>query len=60
MNFTFKIDKKMNFKIENLPQKEYIEKEKAPCLMSFSANAIFANLVSPIFKTEEEENENGD
>lgn len=60
MNFSFKIDKKMNFKIENLPQKEYIEKENTPCKISFSANALFANLVSPIFEIQEKENENGD
>lgn len=60
MNFTFKIGNTMKFKMENAPQKEYIEKEAEPCVISFSTDALFADLVSPVFETEEKENSNGD
>ena len=65
MDFTFNIDNDMqfninqydymNFEIKNLPEKEYIEKELTPCTVSFSADALRANLVSAVFRSEEEE-----
>lgn len=53
MKLSFKIDK-MNFKIKNLPQKEYIEKDPKPCEISFSANPIFAYMTAFVFQKEEE------
>lgn len=70
MEFAFKIDNSlkfdvsqsnnMKFYIKKLPEKEYIKKELAPCIISFSADALFADLVSAVFRTEEEESSNGD
>lgn len=72
MEFAFKIDNSlkfdisqsnnMKFYIKKLPEKEYIEKELVPCTVSFSADALFADLVSAVFRTEEEEDNliNGD
>ncbi|MDE5772310.1 MAG: hypothetical protein K2I06_11920 [Ruminococcus sp.] len=65
MDFTFNIDNDMqfninqydymNFEINNLPEKEYIEKELTPCTVFFSADALRADLVSAVFRSEEEE-----
>lgn len=70
MEFAFKIDSSLKFDIsqsnnmkfdmKKLPEKEYIEKELTPCIVSFPADALFADLVSAVFRTEEEENSNGD
>ena len=54
MNFSFKTHNRMNFKIKNLPQKEYIEKEPKPCEVGFSVNPIFAYTTACIFQKEEE------
>ena len=65
MDFTFDIDNSlifdfsqsddMKFEIDSIPEKEYIEKDPVPCTVSFSADALFADLVSVIFRKEEEE-----
>lgn len=65
MDFTFNIDGSlifdisqsddMKFEIKSMPEKEYIEKSFVPCTVSFSADALFADLVSVIFSKEEEE-----
>ncbi len=65
MDFAFNIDNNlkfdisqsnnMKFEIKKLPEKEYIEKELTPCIVSFSADALFADLVSEVFRNEEEE-----
>ena len=64
MDFVFGIDSNLEFSIDpendmefeiNMPEKEYIEKESTPCTAAFSADALSAYLVSPVFRTEEEE-----
>ncbi|MDE6664872.1 MAG: hypothetical protein K2K14_01600 [Ruminococcus sp.] len=65
MKFSFKIDNSlkfdisqsnnMKFEMKKTSEKEYIEKELTPCIVSFSADALFADLVLAVFRTEEEE-----
>ncbi len=65
MEFAFKIDNglkfdisqsnNMKFEMKKTSEKEYIEKELTPCIVSFSADALFADLVSEVFRNEEEE-----
>lgn len=53
MNYVFKINDKMKFKIKTTNEKKCTEKNSVPCKISFSANALFADLVSGIFEKEE-------
>lgn len=53
--FDFSQSDNMEFEIDSMPEKEYIEKELVPCVVSFSADALFADLVSVIFTKEEKE-----
>lgn len=66
MEYTFTIDNclkfdisqqnNMKFEIKGLPEKEYIEKEITPYMVSVSADAFPAtDLVSAVFRTEEKE-----
>ena len=67
MEFTFDIindftldfgqSNRMDFEISNIPEIEYIEKDPAPCVVSFSADPIYADIVSVIFTKEEEEDD---
>lgn len=56
-NFTLDFDQsnRMDFEISNMPEKEYIEKDPAPCVVSFSAAPIYADIVSVVFRKEEED-----
>ncbi|MDE7138836.1 MAG: hypothetical protein K2O29_10360 [Ruminococcus sp.] len=66
MDFDFNIDNSlifdfsqsddMDFEIQ-MPEKEYIEKNFVPCTVSFSFPALFADVVSMIFRKEEEEDD---
>lgn len=65
MDFTFNIDNSlifdisqsddMKFEIKSMPEKEYIEKNFVPCTVSFSVSALFSDVVSSVFRKEEEE-----
>ncbi len=65
MDFTFNIDNSLIFdisqsddmklKIKTMPEKEYIEKKSVPCTVSFSVSALFSDVVSSVFRKEEEE-----
>lgn len=56
-DFTLNFDQSnsMDFEISNIPEKEYIEKEPAPCVVSFSVTPIYADIVSVLFRKEEED-----
>lgn len=67
MDFTFNIDGSlifdisksddMEFEINSIPEKEYIEKECVPCTVSFSFPTLFAGVVSTVFRAEKEEDD---
>lgn len=56
-DFTLDFDQsnRMDFEISNIPEKEYIEKEPEPCMISFSVTPIYADVVSVVFRKEEED-----
>ncbi|MDE5620901.1 MAG: hypothetical protein K2I80_10400 [Ruminococcus sp.] len=55
--FNFSQSDDMKFEIKNMPEKEYIEKNFVPCTVSFSADTLFTDVVSVIFRKEEEDDD---
>lgn len=53
--FNFSQSDNMEFKIGTMPEKEYIEKDLVPCAIAFSADPIYADVVSVVFRKEEED-----
>lgn len=56
-DITFNFDKSdyTDFEIGTMPEKEYIEKDLVPCAIAFSADPIYADIVSAVFRKEEED-----
>lgn len=56
-DFTLDFDQSnsMDFEISNIPEIEYIEKDLVPCAIAFSADPIYADIVSAVFRKEEED-----